>query len=83
MDRADRAQDDSARCIERFHELKINALVAIGGDGTLAIAYEYFKRGLPLVGVPKTIDNDIVGTNSTFGFDSVVSFAAERAIACT
>lgn len=51
--------------------------MAIGGDGTLAIAYEYFKCGLPLVGVPKTIDNDIVGTNSTFGFDSAVSFATE------
>jgi len=77
VDLADGAEDGSARCIERFHELKIDALVAIGGDGTLAIAYEYFRRGLPLVGVPKTIDNDIVGTNSTFGFDSAVSFAAE------
>ena len=57
--------------------MELDALVAIGGDGTLAIAYEFFKRGIPLVGVPKTIDNDIVGTNSTFGFDSAVSFATE------
>ena len=77
VDRADGAQDYSERCLERFHELQIDGLVVIGGDGTLAIAYEYFKRGLPLVGVPKTIDNDIVGTNSTFGFDSAVSFATE------
>ena len=76
-DRSGKKQDYSARCIERFHELKLGALVAIGGDGTLAIAYEFYRRGIPLVGVPKTIDNDIVGTNSTFGFDSAVSFATE------
>ena len=76
-DQADGKQDYSAHCIERFHGLKLDALVVIGGDGTLAIAYEFFKRGIPLVGVPKTIDNDIVATNSTFGFDSAVSFATE------
>jgi len=52
-------------------------LVVIGGDGTLAIAHKFFRRGIPLVGVPKTIDNDIVGTTSTFGFDSAVSFATD------
>jgi 6-phosphofructokinase 1 len=71
------AEDYSSRCIDRFHELNLEAIVAIGGDGTLAIAYEFFKRGIPLVGVPKTIDNDIVGTNSTFGFDTAVAFATE------
>jgi 6-phosphofructokinase 1 len=70
-------QDYSARCIERFHELALDALVVVGGDGTLAIAHEFFKRGMPLVGVPKTIDNDLVGTNSTFGFDTAVSFATQ------
>ena len=69
--------DYSARCIARFQELQLGALVVVGGDGTLAIAYEFFTRGMPLVGVPKTIDNDIFGTNSTFGFDSAVSFATE------
>ena len=69
---------DVDQAIHRFHsELGLDALVAIGGDGTLAIAYEFFRRGIPLVGVPKTIDNDIVGTNSTFGFDTAVSFATE------
>ena len=77
VDPGEGQQDYSARCIERFHELRLDALVVIGGDGTLAIAYEFSKRGIPLVGVPKTIDNDIVGTNSTFGFDSAVSFATE------
>ena len=70
-------QDYSQRCIDTFTTLGLDALVVIGGDGTLSIAYEFHKRGLPLVGVPKTIDNDIVGTNSTFGFDTAVSFATD------
>ena len=60
-----------------FHQLKLDALVVIGGDGTLAIAHEFSKRGIPLVGVPKTIDNDIVETTNTFGFDTAVSFATD------
>ena len=70
-------RDYSDRCIEMFHELKLDALVVIGGDGTLAIAHEFHKRGIPIVGVPKTIDNDIVGTTNTFGFDTAVSFATD------
>jgi len=73
----DGTADYPSRCIERFHELELDALVVIGGDGTLAIAYEFSKHGIPLVGVPKTIDNDIIGTNSTFGFDTAVAFAME------
>jgi ATP-dependent phosphofructokinase / diphosphate-dependent phosphofructokinase len=69
--------DYSARCIEMFHRLGLNALVVIGGDGTLAIAHAFSKRGIPLVGVPKTIDNDIVGTVSCFGFDTAVNFATD------
>src|ERR1041385_7045835 len=60
-----------------FHKMGLDALVAIGGDGTLAIGHEFFKRGIPLVGVPKTIDNDIVGTTNTFGFDTAVAFATD------
>ena len=67
----------SERCVEVFHELRLDALVVIGGDGTLAIAHEFHKRGIPLVGVPKTIDNDIVETTNTFGFDTAVSFATD------
>ena len=70
-------RDYSERCVEMFHALKLDALVVIGGDGTLAIAHEFSKRGIPLVGVPKTIDNDIVETTNTFGFDSAVSFATD------
>ncbi len=70
-------RDYSARCVEMFHELKLDALVVIGGDGTLAIAHQFSTMGIPLVGVPKTIDNDIVETTNTFGFDTAVSFATE------
>jgi ATP-dependent phosphofructokinase / diphosphate-dependent phosphofructokinase len=70
-------KDYSTRCVEMFHELKLDALVVIGGDGTLAIAHQFSKLGVPLVGVPKTIDNDIVETTNTFGFDTAVSFATD------
>ena len=55
----------------------LDALVVIGGDGTLAIAHQFCKRGIPIVGVPKTIDNDIVGTTNCFGFDTAVAFATD------
>ena len=70
-------RDYSSRCVEMFHQLKLDALVVIGGDGTLAIAHQFSKLGIPLVGVPKTIDNDIVETTNTFGFDTAVSFATD------
>ncbi len=69
--------DYGDRVMELFKRAGLDALICIGGDGTLAISHEFSKRGVPLVGVPKTIDNDIVGTNSCFGFDSAVSFATE------
>jgi phosphofructokinase-like protein len=65
------------RVLEMFQKMGLDSLVCIGGDGTLAICYEFYKRGIPLVGVPKTIDNDIVGTTSCFGFDTAVSFATD------
>ena len=65
------------RVTEMFQQMALDALICIGGDGTLAIAYEFYKRGIPLVGVPKTIDNDIYGTTSCFGFDTAVSFATD------
>jgi ATP-dependent phosphofructokinase / diphosphate-dependent phosphofructokinase len=65
------------RVVEMFGEMKLDALVCIGGDGTLSISYEFYKKGIPLVCVPKTIDNDIVGTTSCFGFDTAVSFATD------
>ena len=65
------------RVIDMFYKMGLDALVAIGGDGTLAIGHEFWRRGIPLVGVPKTIDNDIVGTTNCFGFDTAVSFATD------
>jgi 6-phosphofructokinase 1 len=74
---SDGTKDYSDRVVEMFHEMRLSALVVIGGDGTLAIAHRFSQRGIPLVGVPKTIDNDIVGTTNCFGFDSAVAFATD------
>ncbi len=69
--------DRSGELVEAFHARGIDALVAIGGDGSLGIAAALARRGLRVVGVPKTIDNDLQETVVTFGFDSAVSFATE------
>lgn len=58
-------------------ELGLSALVAIGGDGSLSIAQQFHEYGIPIVGVPKTIDNDLEGTLWTFGFDSAVACATD------
>jgi len=67
--------DRSDEIIDKLNEYKIDALVAIGGDGSLAIAQALTKKGLRVIGVPKTIDNDLDKTVVTFGFDTAVSFA--------
>ena len=74
---ADGKADYSDRVVETFAKMGLDALVVIGGDGTLAIAHQFYLKGIPVVGVPKTIDNDIVGTTSCFGFDTAVSFASD------
>jgi 6-phosphofructokinase len=56
---------------------KIDAVIAIGGDDTLGVASKLYDMGLPCVGVPKTIDNDLSGTDYTFGFQTAVSIACE------
>ncbi len=70
-------KDLSKTAIENLKKLGVTCLVCIGGDGSLGIAYRLFKDGIPIVGVPKTIDNDLRGTDITFGFDSAVSIATE------
>jgi len=55
----------------------VTALIAIGGDDTLSVASRLHKHGVPVIGVPKTIDNDIFGTDQTFGFDTAVNIATE------
>jgi 6-phosphofructokinase 1 len=69
--------DRSDELIASVRNLAIDAIIAIGGDGSLAIAQQLHERGVPLVGVPKTIDNDVSGTVSTFGFDTAVTTALE------
>lgn len=69
--------DRSQEVLDYCRREGIDALVMAGGDGTLAIADELHRRGLRVVGVPKTIDNDLDKTHTTFGFDSAVSFATE------
>ncbi|NUN92346.1 MAG: 6-phosphofructokinase [Verrucomicrobiae bacterium] len=60
-----------------FEKLGLAALVVVGGDGSLSIALQLSRRGVPLVGVPKTIDNDLDATVITFGFDSAVACATD------
>lgn len=69
--------DVSDEVVAYARELGLDALVAIGGDGTMAIAHRLTAKGLPCVGVPKTIDNDVMGTDRTFGFDTAVAIATE------
>ena len=66
-----------ASCRRTIEQNGIEGLIVIGGDGTLRSALRLHGEGLPIVGVPKTIDNDIAGTDMTFGFDSAVSVATE------
>ncbi len=70
-------EDVSGQVIQRIQSLNLDGLVVIGGDGTLHIALEIFQLGVPVIGVPKTIDNDVGGTEVTFGFDTAVNIATE------
>lgn len=69
--------DRSGEVISNARQMGIDALIIIGGDGTLAIARELSDKGMRIVGVPKTIDNDVAGTVTTFGFDTAVGTALE------
>ena len=66
--------DEVVRAIEKLH---LDGLIVIGGDGTLKISQELFEKGVPVIGVPKTIDNDVNGTEVTFGFDTALCTATE------
>jgi 6-phosphofructokinase 1 len=69
--------DVSVQALANARELGLDALVAVGGDGTIDIAHQVSSLGLPVVGVPKTIDNDLCHTDRSFGFDSAVAVVAE------
>jgi 6-phosphofructokinase 1 len=73
----DRTRDASPDVVRNYRKLKLDALIAIGGDGTLQCSHKMSKLGLHIVGVPKTIDNDVRGTDLTFGFNTAVTTATE------
>jgi len=69
--------DGLDRCIATLDKHKVDALVAIGGDDTLSVAQKLYERGFKVIGVPKTIDNDLGGTDYTFGFDTACNIVCE------
>ena len=69
--------EDLRRVIDNFKKLNLFALIAIGGEDTLGVANKLVKEGLNVVGVPKTIDNDLSATDYTFGFDTAINIATE------
>src|ERR1022692_1186556 len=70
-------RDISDEVIANARKLGIDAIISIGGDGSMKIAYELFLKGLQVVGVPKTIDNDLSATEVTFGFDTALHTATD------
>ncbi len=69
--------DRSDELVQAARNLGIDAIISIGGDGSLAIAQKLCEKGMKIIGVPKTIDNDVSGTVTTFGFDTAVNTAVE------
>lgn len=75
--RTNPTEEQLAEIEANLKHLGVTALVAIGGDDTLSVASRLHQRGVPVIGCPKTIDNDIAGTDQTFGFDTAVNIATE------
>jgi len=69
--------DYSQKAVDNFRKLDLDCLFVVGGDGTLQIAQRFFELGLPVIGIPKTIDNDLEGTDYTFGFQTAVQVASD------
>jgi len=70
-------KDGSQRVLDTFKEFELRALVVLGGEGTLSMASQLYEMGLPLVGIPKTIDNDVRETDFTIGFQTAVQIATD------
>jgi 6-phosphofructokinase 1 len=70
-------KDRSREVLASFRWLGLDALIVIGGDGSLSLAHRFFEKGLPIVGVPKTIDNDLSATGVTFGYNTAVATATD------
>ena len=73
-------EDQSRTALDTIGEAGLDALVCVGGDGTMNIAQRFAELGVPVVGVPKTIDNDLDGTDQTFGFDTAASIVADAIV---
>ena len=73
--RSRRPAEVYAEALDNLKRLSVDALVAVGGEGTLGIAAEFDRKGFPVVGVPKTIDNDLAATELTFGFMTALDAA--------
>jgi len=70
-------QDISDQLVKNFREFGFDVLIAVGGDGSLELAHQLALKGMPVIGVPKTIDNDLTATFSSFGFDTAVMTATD------
>ncbi|MBS4021953.1 MAG: 6-phosphofructokinase [Dethiobacter sp.] len=70
-------QDVSEQAMDNLEKMGIDVLVVVGGDGSLFIGNELYKKGVPVVGIPKTIDNDLSATDITFGFDTALNTATD------
>jgi phosphofructokinase-like protein len=70
-------KDDVRRVMDNMQRYEVDALVVVGGNDTLHVGLDLFNRGVKVVGIPKTIDNDILGTDFTFGFNTAVSTVTE------
>lgn len=72
-----KSEGEAEKVLENIKELGLDCLICIGGDDTLGVAAKFFDMGIKTIGVPKTIDNDLSGTDFTFGFDTAVSIVTE------
>ena len=68
-------KDLSDEVVQKIKDLGLDVLIAVGGDGTLSIAKGLIEKGAPIIGIPKTIDNDVYGTEATIGYDTAVEMA--------
>lgn len=76
-DGEEQVEDRSQQVLDNYVANRLDALIVAGGDGTLTIASMLAQKGLPIVGIPKTIDNDLMATDTTFGFDTALQTATE------
>jgi len=70
-------EEDVKKVMDNFQKMTLHALIAIGGEDTLGVAHRFHKKGMPVVGVPKTMDNDLSATDYTLGFDTSVTIAMD------